>query len=82
MKVNEVSLICLMCYLYHSCAPQVVCEHLGRAVREEQISVDMMQQRPVVSELFSSVCAEIRDEVGFSKKNHCKPPNHHKVNVS
>uniref|UniRef100_A0A3Q2ZM88 Nudix (nucleoside diphosphate linked moiety X)-type motif 22 n=1 Tax=Kryptolebias marmoratus TaxID=37003 RepID=A0A3Q2ZM88_KRYMA len=34
-------------------------------VCEEQISVVMMQQRPdaVVSELFSSVCAEIRDEV-------------------
>ena len=30
----------------------------------------MMQPRPdaVVSELFSSVCAEIRDEVGFSGK--------------
>lgn len=44
---------------------QVVCERLGQTeVSEEQISVDMMQQRPVVSELFSSVCAEIRDEVG------------------
>lgn len=43
--------------------PKVVCERLGQAVCEEQISVDMMQQRPVVSELFSSVCAEIRDEV-------------------
>lgn len=58
----------------------MVCEHLGRAVREEQISVDMMQQRPVVSELFSSVCAEIRDEVGFSEKKHCKPPNYFKSN--
>ncbi|XP_059202939.1 uridine diphosphate glucose pyrophosphatase NUDT22 isoform X2 [Centropristis striata] len=27
--------------------PKVVCERLGRAVCEEQISVDMMQQRPV-----------------------------------
>ncbi|XP_044061284.1 uridine diphosphate glucose pyrophosphatase NUDT22 [Siniperca chuatsi] len=45
--------------------PKVVCEHLGQAVCEEQISVDMMQQRPVVSELFSSVCAEIRDEVNI-----------------
>lgn len=45
--------------------PKVVCERLGRAVREEQISVDMMQQRLVVSELFSSVCAEIRDEVNI-----------------
>ncbi|XP_041800025.1 uridine diphosphate glucose pyrophosphatase NUDT22 [Chelmon rostratus] len=43
--------------------PKVVCERLGQAVCEEQISVDMMQQRLVVSELFSSVCAEIRDEV-------------------
>ncbi|KAI9514699.1 hypothetical protein NQZ68_031587 [Dissostichus eleginoides] len=45
--------------------PKVVCERLGQAVCEEQISVDMMQQRPVVSELFSSVCAEIRDEVNI-----------------
>ncbi|XP_029297367.1 uridine diphosphate glucose pyrophosphatase NUDT22 [Cottoperca gobio] len=45
--------------------PKVVCELLGRAVREDQISVDMMQQRLVVSELFSSVCAEIRDEVNI-----------------
>ncbi|XP_051277102.1 uridine diphosphate glucose pyrophosphatase NUDT22 [Dicentrarchus labrax] len=45
--------------------PKVVCERLGQEVREEQISVDMMQQRPVVSELFSSVCAEIRDEVNI-----------------
>uniref|UniRef100_UPI003AAB95EF uridine diphosphate glucose pyrophosphatase NUDT22 n=1 Tax=Centroberyx gerrardi TaxID=166262 RepID=UPI003AAB95EF len=36
-----------------------------QAVCEEQISVAMLQQRQeaVVSELFSSVCAEIRDEV-------------------
>ncbi|KAM9356837.1 uridine diphosphate glucose pyrophosphatase NUDT22 [Symphorus nematophorus] len=45
--------------------PKVVCERLGRAVTEEQIRVDMMQQRAVVSELFSSVCAEIRDEVNI-----------------
>ncbi|XP_068445085.1 uridine diphosphate glucose pyrophosphatase NUDT22 [Clinocottus analis] len=45
--------------------PKVVCERLGQLVCEEQISVDMMQQRPVVSELFSSVCAEIRDEVNI-----------------
>ncbi|XP_068571073.1 uridine diphosphate glucose pyrophosphatase NUDT22 [Cebidichthys violaceus] len=45
--------------------PKAVCERLGRLVCEEQISVDMMQQRPVVSELFSSVCAEIRDEVNI-----------------
>ncbi|XP_056295829.1 uridine diphosphate glucose pyrophosphatase NUDT22 [Pseudoliparis swirei] len=45
--------------------PKVVCERLGQFVCEEQISVDMMQQRHVVSELFSSVCAEIRDEVNI-----------------
>ncbi|KAG8003962.1 Nucleoside diphosphate-linked moiety X motif 22, partial [Nibea albiflora] len=64
-KVNEVSLTCLMCYLHRCCLPQVVCERLGLEVCEEQIRVDMMQQRPVVSELFSSVCAEIRDEVNI-----------------
>lgn len=47
-------------------APQVVCEQLGRVVCEEQIIVDMMEQKAVVSELFSSVCVEIRDEVGSS----------------
>uniref|UniRef100_A0A3Q3W4R3 Nudix hydrolase domain-containing protein n=1 Tax=Mola mola TaxID=94237 RepID=A0A3Q3W4R3_MOLML len=31
----------------------------------KQISMDMMQQQLVVSELFSSVCAEIRDEVNI-----------------
>lgn len=65
IKVNESSLICLMCCLHHGCPFQVVCEHLGQAVNEDQISVDMMQQKAVISELFSSVCAEIRDEVGF-----------------
>lgn len=45
--------------------PKVVCERLGQAVCEENISMEMMQQKVevVVSELFSSVCAEIRDEV-------------------
>lgn len=45
--------------------PKVVCECLGQAVCEEQVSVAALQQRPeaVVAELFSSVCAEIRDEV-------------------
>ncbi|MEQ2212339.1 hypothetical protein XENOCAPTIV_029482 [Xenoophorus captivus] len=47
--------------------PKAVCEHLGERAGEEQISVVMMQQRPdaIVSELFSSVCAEIRDEVNI-----------------
>uniref|UniRef100_A0A3Q2DU68 Nudix (nucleoside diphosphate linked moiety X)-type motif 22 n=1 Tax=Cyprinodon variegatus TaxID=28743 RepID=A0A3Q2DU68_CYPVA len=43
--------------------PKAVCERQGEA--GEHISMAVMQQRPdaVVSELFSSVCAEIRDEV-------------------
>ncbi|TNM99184.1 hypothetical protein fugu_013748 [Takifugu bimaculatus] len=45
--------------------PKVVCEQLGRAVCEEQIMLDMMEQKAVVSELFSSVCVEIRDEVNI-----------------
>ncbi|KAM6953343.1 uridine diphosphate glucose pyrophosphatase NUDT22 [Aplochiton taeniatus] len=45
--------------------PKAVCEGLGQGVCEEQISVAMLQQveQAVVKELFSSVCAEIRDEV-------------------
>lgn len=44
-----------------------MCELLGETICEEKISMAMLQQCPdaVVSELFSSVCAEIRDEVGF-----------------
>nr|XP_019963203.1 PREDICTED: nucleoside diphosphate-linked moiety X motif 22 [Paralichthys olivaceus] len=44
--------------------PQVVCERLGQTAGEV-VSMVTMQQRPeaVVSELFASVCAEIRDEV-------------------
>lgn len=47
--------------------PKVVCERLGEAAGEGQISAVLMQQRPdaVVSELFSSVCAEVRDEVNI-----------------
>ncbi|XP_074530256.1 uridine diphosphate glucose pyrophosphatase NUDT22 [Halichoeres trimaculatus] len=45
--------------------PKVVCERLGCVVKEELISVDMMQQWAVISELFSSVNAEIRDEVNI-----------------
>lgn len=42
-----------------------MCERLGEAAGKDQISLVMMEQRPdaVVSELFSSICAEIRDEV-------------------
>ncbi|XP_012711498.2 uridine diphosphate glucose pyrophosphatase NUDT22 [Fundulus heteroclitus] len=45
--------------------PKAVCERLGEAADEEHIGVVTMQQRPdaVISELFSSICAEIRDEV-------------------
>lgn len=43
--------------------PKVVCERLGQVVNEDQIRIDMMERRAVVSELFSSICAEIRDEV-------------------
>uniref|UniRef100_A0A8B9KN71 Nudix (nucleoside diphosphate linked moiety X)-type motif 22 n=1 Tax=Astyanax mexicanus TaxID=7994 RepID=A0A8B9KN71_ASTMX len=41
--------------------PKAVCQ----GVSEEAISVDLMQdsERAVISEIFSSVCAEIRDEV-------------------
>ncbi|KAI3351662.1 hypothetical protein L3Q82_020494 [Scortum barcoo] len=53
--------------------PKAVCERLGQAVCEEQIRVDMMQQRAVVSELFSSVCAEIRDEVNISLSSLGEP---------
>ncbi|KAK2849001.1 hypothetical protein Q5P01_008835 [Channa striata] len=47
--------------------PKVVCERLGQAVCEDQINMILMQHRPqvVVSELFLSVCAEIRDEVNI-----------------
>ncbi|KAF7667607.1 hypothetical protein LDENG_00053450 [Lucifuga dentata] len=45
--------------------PKVACEGLGQNVCEEQINMAVLQQRPeaVVSEIFSSVCSEIRDEV-------------------
>lgn len=54
------------------CRLQVVCERLGHVVNEDQIRIDMMEQSAVVSELFSSVCAEIRDEVCVLKKLLCK----------
>lgn len=55
----------------------MVCEQLGRAVGEEQIRVDMMERKAVVSELFSSVCVEIRDEVGFNQLLKSKEQNEH-----
>lgn len=47
--------------------PKMVSELLELEVSEDQISVGTMQPRPelVVSELFASVCAEIRDEVNI-----------------
>lgn len=47
--------------------PKAVCERLGQRVCEEQIGIAMMERKPeaIVSELFSSVCAEIRDEVNI-----------------
>lgn len=45
--------------------PKAVCE--GVCVKEDQITVKLLQKREeaVVRELFSSVCAEIRDEVNI-----------------
>ncbi|XP_067373793.1 uridine diphosphate glucose pyrophosphatase NUDT22 isoform X1 [Channa argus] len=55
--------------------PKVVCERLGKAVSEDQISMILLQQSPqlVVSELFLSVCAEIRDEVNIPLSSLGKP---------
>ncbi|KAL0973880.1 hypothetical protein UPYG_G00212350 [Umbra pygmaea] len=55
--------------------PKAVCEGLGGDVREDRLRVEMLQQREeaVVRELFSSVCAEIRDEVNVPLKSLGKP---------
>lgn len=45
--------------------PKVVCENLGVKVCEEKIDLVMMSPDAVVTELFSSVCAEIRDEINI-----------------
>lgn len=54
-----------MCFSHHSRFLQAVCERLGQTLHEEQIGVATMETKPeaIVSELFFSVCAEIRDEV-------------------
>ena len=51
-----------------SLPPQAVCQSASAGVCQDGISMAVVQQSPeaVVSELFSSVCAEIRDEVIFS----------------
>ncbi|XP_077387835.1 uridine diphosphate glucose pyrophosphatase NUDT22 isoform X2 [Festucalex cinctus] len=43
--------------------PKVVCERLGGA----KVDVNLLEKRPeaVVAELFSSICAEVRDEVNI-----------------
>uniref|UniRef100_W5LCA3 Nudix (nucleoside diphosphate linked moiety X)-type motif 22 n=1 Tax=Astyanax mexicanus TaxID=7994 RepID=W5LCA3_ASTMX len=51
----------ILCHMATRLCLQAVCQ----GVSEEAISVDLMQdsERAVISEIFSSVCAEIRDEV-------------------
>ncbi|XP_055080848.1 uridine diphosphate glucose pyrophosphatase NUDT22 [Periophthalmus magnuspinnatus] len=45
--------------------PKAVCENLGLKICEEKISLVMLGPVAVVTELFSSVCAEIRDEINI-----------------
>lgn len=45
--------------------PKIVCDNLGVNICEEKIDVAMLSPNAVVSELFSSVCAEIRDEINI-----------------
>lgn len=59
------SIVYSLNYSHLVCRLQVVCECLGQVVNEDQIRIDMMERKAVVSELFSSICAEIRDEVSF-----------------
>lgn len=51
----------------HSLVSQAVCP----GVREDSIQVEQLGESAVVRELFSSVCVEIRDEVGFPPWNLC-----------
>lgn len=59
--------ICPHCTNIFMCL-QMVCQ----GVSEEMISVDHLlgKERAIVSEIFSSVCAEISDEVCMSSKRH------------
>lgn len=45
--------------------PKIVCENLGVNICEEKIDMAMLSPDEVVTELFSSVCAEIRDEINI-----------------
>ncbi|XP_055018259.1 uridine diphosphate glucose pyrophosphatase NUDT22 isoform X2 [Boleophthalmus pectinirostris] len=48
--------------------PKVVCENLGLKICEDKISMVMLSPVAVVTELYSSVCAEIRDEINIPLK--------------
>lgn len=45
--------------------PKIVCENLGMNISEEKIDMAMLSPDAVVTELFSSVCAEIHDEINI-----------------
>lgn len=45
--------------------PKIVCENLGVKICEDKIDTVMLSPDAVVTELFSSVCAEIRDEINI-----------------
>ncbi|CAL8264227.1 unnamed protein product [Lota lota] len=55
--------------------PQAVCHPVGDGVCQDPISIALVQQSPkaVVSEIFSSVCAEIRDEVNVQLSSLGEP---------
>ncbi|CAL8356784.1 unnamed protein product [Merluccius merluccius] len=55
--------------------PQAVCQSVSAGVCQDGISMAVVQQSPeaVVSELFSSVCAEIRDEVNVQLSSLGEP---------
>lgn len=45
--------------------PKIVCDNLGVKICEDKIDMVMLSADAVVTELFSSVCAEIRDEINI-----------------
>lgn len=45
--------------------PKIVCDNLGVKICGEKIDMVMLRPDAVVTELFSSVCAEIRDEINI-----------------